>query len=390
VARVILKANRKPRIEAGHPWVFASEIESAQGSYAGGDIVEVANHSGRFIGKGYINDASAITVRLLTNQDEEIDERFFRSRIEKAIRYREMVVKDTDSYRLINAEADFLPALIVDRYANYLVVQILSLGMERWKETIVRLLIELVQPAGIYERSDVPVRRLEGLEEKKGFLKGPFDTKVTATIDGVSLRADVAEGQKTGLFLDQRENYRALESLSTGREVLNCFSYVGGFGLFALSYGAGSVLHIDISERAIEGARENSARNDFEMRSAFRTGNAFDELRGIVESGRRFDMVVLDPPAFVKDRKSLNSALGGYKEINLRGMKLLREGGVLVTCSCSHHLRRDEFEEMLRSAAYDAKRKVRLIKALSQASDHPTLLAAKETDYLKCLILEVI
>ena len=387
--RVKLKPKRKPRIEAGHPWVFANEIESVQGDHHGGDIVEVVNHSGHFIGKGYINETSTITVRLLTYQDEEIDSEFFRRRLERAIRYRQMVVRNTDAYRLINAESDFLPALIVDRYADYLVVQILSLGMERWKETIVESLIELVRPAGIYERSDVPVRRREGLEERKGFLTDPFDTKVIVNMEGIDLRVDLEEGQKTGLFLDQRGNYGELRDISQGKEVLDCFSYAGGFGLFSLHYGAEDVLHLDISQKALQHARENSARNGFQMRSAFRSGNAFNELRSLVESGRRFDMVVLDPPAFVKDRKSLSSALGGYKEINLRGMRLLREGGILVTCSCSHHLRREEFEEMLRSAARDAKRRVRLIKALGGASDHPVLLAAKETDYLKCFILQL-
>ena len=389
MARVVLKPNRKPRVEAGHPWVFANEIESVQGSYTGGDIVEVANQNGHLIGKGYINDASTITVRLLTYRDEEIDKEFFRRRIEKAIHYREMAVKDTDAYRLINAEADYLPALIVDKYADYLVVQLLSLGIERWKETIVELLIELVQPKGIYERSDVPVRRREGLEEKKGFLTDPFDTEIIVVMNGLRLGVDLAHGQKTGLFLDQRENYRVLQNFSIGRKVLNCFSYTGGFGLFALHYGAEEVLHIDSSERALEGASANSERNDFTMRSAFREGNAFDELRGLLAGGRRFDMVVLDPPAFVKNRKTLHSALGGYKEINLRAIRLLEHGGILVTCSCSHHLNREEFDEMLRSAAHDAKRRVRLIKALGGASDHPVLIAAKETDYLKCSILEV-
>ncbi|PRR69935.1 class I SAM-dependent rRNA methyltransferase [Neomoorella humiferrea] len=393
MARVQLRRGEEGRLQRGHPWVYRTEIASIHGTYTPGDIVAVEDYRGRFIGRGYINPASMITVRILTNdRDEKIDKVFWRRRLTAAVDYRRRVLAGagTDAYRVVFGEADFLPGLIVDKFGPYLVVQTLALGIDRFKETLVEILDELLQPEGIYERNDAPVRELEGLELRSGFLKGPFDPQVIIQENGLKFYVDLAAGQKTGYFLDQRENRAALQSLVKGARVLDCFCHTGGFSVHAAHYGAREVLGLDISPEAIAMARRNAVLNGFGNLCSFEEANVFDALREFERRKERFDVVILDPPAFVKARKALEGAIRGYKEINLRAMKLLSPGGFLVTCSCSYHMPEDLFLEVIQSAAMDARRRLRLLARRGQALDHPVLLGYDESRYLKCLLLEII
>jgi len=390
LAVVKLTHARQHRVLLGHPWVYRSEVQDVHGHYRPGDVVEVVDHRGRFVGRGYINPASQIMVRLLTrHQQEPIDREFFRRRIRAALDYRRRVVRDTDACRLIYAEADFLPALIVDKFGDYLCVQTLALGIDVHKATLVELLDEMLSPAGIYERNDVSVRELEGLPLKTGFLKGSFDPLVEIKENGLTFLVDLAGGQKTGYFLDQRENRLALRGLAEGARVLDCFCHTGTFSVYAAFFGATSVLGIDISAEALETARRNAARNGLEKICTFREGNAFDELRAMDRAGERFDLIILDPPAFTKSKETVEGAVRGYKEINLRAMKLLPPGGFLVTCSCSYHMQEELFLEVLMDAARDTGRQLRLVELRRQAKDHPVLPASPETHYLKCAVLQV-
>lgn len=389
MAKVILKGKKNERIEKGHPWVYSTEILSIKGNYKPGDIVEVYLENGKFLGKGYINPKSQITVRFLTkNKDEEIDREFFKNRIVKALNYRKQL-NYGESYRLIYAEADFLPALIVDKFNNTLVIQTLSLGMEKYKNIIVDILLELLSPECVYERNDAPVRELEGLELKKGVLYGELPEKIIIEENGIQYYVDVVEGQKTGFFFDQRENRKAIEPFVKGKEILECFCYTGSFALNAAKYGANNILAYDYSDEAISLARENAKLNGLQDNIKFEVGNAFDILRKFYNDKKKFDVVILDPPAFVKSKKALEGAIRGYKEINLRGMKLLKPGGYLITSSCSHHVKDELFFEIIMSAAYDAKVTMRIIEKRSQAKDHPVLAASEETSYLKFYILEI-
>ncbi|SHE53137.1 SAM-dependent methyltransferase [Desulfofundulus australicus DSM 11792] len=387
---VKLTRRRYHRVLLGHPWVYRTEVEDIQGDFNPGDVVEVVDYRGRFVGRGYINPASQIIVRLLTREKgEKIDREFFRRRLMSAIDYRRRVVRHSNACRLVFAEADFLPALIVDRFGDYLSLQTLALGIDLYKETIVELLDELLNPAGIYERNDVSVRELEGLPLRTGFLKGPFNPVVEIEENGLRFLVDLAGGQKTGYFLDQRENRLALEGLARDARVLDCFCHTGTFSVYAARFGAREVLGIDVAGDALEMARENAARNGFDRVCTFREGNAFDELRDLDRAGERFELIILDPPAFTKSREALEGAIRGYKEINLRAMKLLPAGGFLVTCSCSYHMTESLFMEVLLDAARDVKRQLRLVEMRRQARDHPMLLASPETYYLKCFILQV-
>ncbi|WP_027356525.1 class I SAM-dependent rRNA methyltransferase [Desulfofundulus thermocisternus] len=390
MAVVKLTRRRYHRVLLGHPWVYRTEVEDIQGDFNPGDVVEVVDYRGRFVGRGYINPASQIIVRLLTREKgEKIDREFFRRRLMSAIDYRRRVVRHSNACRLVFAEADFLPALIVDRFGDYLSLQTLALGIDLYKETIVELLDELLNPAGIYERNDVSVRELEGLPLRTGFLKGPFNPVVEIEENGLRFLVDLAGGQKTGYFLDQRENRLALEGLARDARVLDCFCHTGTFSVYAARFGAREVLGIDVAGDALEMARENAARNGFDRVCTFREGNAFDELRDLDRAGERFDLIILDPPAFTKSREALEGAIRGYKEINLRAMKLLPAGGFLVTCSCSYHMTESLFMEVLLDAARDVKRQLRLVEMRRQARDHPMLLASPETYYLKCFVLQV-
>lgn len=390
MTEVILVQGRQKRVAGGHPWVYQTEVAEIKGDYQPGDIVEVLDFRGRWLGRGYINPASQILIRIMTrDREEQIDENFFRRRIRSAWDYRRRVVRDTDAFRVIFGEADFLPALIVDKFGDYLSVQTLALGIDIHKEIIVKILQEVIQPQGMYERNDVSVRALEGLALQTGFIGTPFDPVVQIHENGLTFQVDLAGGQKTGYFLDQRENRMTLAGLVREARVLDCFCHTGTFALYAAKYGARSVLGIDIAAPAVEMARVNAALNACTDCCTFREGNSFDELRNMEKSGEKFDVIVLDPPAFTKSRKALKGAIRGYKEINLRGMKLLPPGGFLITCSCSYHMTEDLFLEVIMEAARDVGRQLRLVELRRQAKDHPMLLAAPETHYLKCVVLQV-
>ncbi|MFZ5898996.1 MAG: class I SAM-dependent rRNA methyltransferase [Bacillota bacterium] len=387
---VRLTAGRPHRVLAGHPWVYRTEVTEIPRDLKSGAIVDVLDDRGRFVGRGYANPASQIFVRILTRvKDEKVDRTFFRRRLETAIAYREMFVRDTTAYRLVNAEADFLPGLIVDRYGDYLVVQTLALGIARCQDLLVDLLEELLRPKGIYERNDVSVRSLEGLEQVKGLLRGTLEKPVVVEENGIKLVIDIEDGQKTGFFLDHRENRMAIRSLVKGARVLDCFCYAGGFAVNAAVAGAREVVCVDISAQALALAREHGRINNVEERMAFREGNGFDILRDLAAEGERFDVVILDPPSFTKSKSAVEGALRGYKEINLRALKLIPPGGFLVTCSCSYHVTEDLFTAVVAEAAMDAGRQLRLVEFRRQAKDHPMLLSTPETYYLKCGIFQV-
>ncbi|MCI0409482.1 MAG: class I SAM-dependent rRNA methyltransferase, partial [Acidobacteria bacterium] len=390
MTRVTLHKGRERRPLAGHPWIYQGEIQWVEKDPAPGELVEVRDARDRFVGRGYINPRSQISVRLLTWQDEAIDEAFMRRRVQSAIDLRKRCVADVQGYRVIFGEADLLPGLIVDRYGDILVVQFLTAGIEALSGLIVSVLLDLLRPSGIYARNDAPARELERLQRTAGFLHGQFDTLLQISEGGVRFWVDVAAGQKTGLFLDQRENRLRLRAFAEGREALDAFCYTGGFGLHAAVAGARSVLGIELSKDAAALAVKNAELNGLGETIQVVEGNAFDELRSMDREGRRFDLIVLDPPAFTKGKEALDSALRGYKEINLRAMKLLREEGILVTCSCSYHLSTELFREMLVEAAADAHRRFRLVEFRRQAQDHPVLLSVRETSYLKCAILEAL
>ncbi len=381
---------RQKRVLEGHPWIFRSDIDSAGSGCQPGDVVAVVDHRGRWIGKGYYNPVSQIAVRMLTYEDEPVDEAFFQRRIEAAWERRRRLLEDSSSCRVVFGEADSLPALIVDKFSDVLVIQTLALGIDRWKPVIAAILREVLQPRGIYERNDVPVRELEGLEQQTGVLWGEVPGPVAMVENGLRFLVDVREGQKTGHFFDQRDNRRAVRPLAAGVRVLDAFCHTGGFALNAAAGGALQVSAVDSSGVAVQQARDNALANGLADRCLFKEGNAFDELRELVQHRERFGLVVLDPPAFAKNRASLEGALRGYKEINLRALKLLGPGGYLVTCSCSQHLSEDLFTAVLREAAFDAGRRLRLVDRRGQALDHPMLLAAAETSYLKCLVLQVL
>lgn len=388
--KVFLRKGAQHRVESGHPWVFQSELDYIDGEFEPGDIVDVYNSRQRFIGRGYINPRSQIIIRILTRQQEPINRDFFKRRIQTAWQYRQRFLSEPEYCRLVYGEADFLPALIVDKFGKYMVIQTLALGIDIHKETIISVLEELFAPEGIYERNDVPVRKLEGMDMRKGYLKGSFPTELIVNENGIPFYADVEKGQKTGFFYDQRENRRFLEPIVKGAEVLDCFCHTGSFAIHSALYGAKSVHSIDISEEAVVLAKKNAEMNGVSERCNFEVANAFDALRSLTEEQRQYDVVILDPPAFTKSRDSIEGAARGYKEINLRGLKLTRPGGFLVTCSCSYHMDRDLFKAVVVDAARDAKRVVREVEYRTQAKDHPILPAAPETNYLKFLVLQVV
>ena len=385
-----LSRGRDARVLAGHPWVYRNEIARVEGQGEPGAVAQVLDGRGRFLGQAMVNLRSQIAGRLLTRAEEPIDGAFFARRVREAVGRCGRSVNGPDACRLIFGEADHLPGLIVDRYGDLLVIQILTAGMERVRDAILAALRDAIQPRAIYERNDASPRKLEGLELRKGFAWGEGETGLWILEGELSFFVEVAEGQKTGFFLDQRENRQAVKGLAAGRDVLDCFCYSGGFTLSAAAGGATSVMGIDLSEEAIAWAERSAERNGLSSRCTFMIANAFDALRAFDREDRRFGLVILDPPAFTKGKQALEGALRGYKEINLRAMKLLAPGGVLMTCSCSYHLDPPTFLEMLRAAAADAHREFHLRELRTQAADHPILLAARETQYLKCAILEAL
>jgi len=388
MTKVFLKRKIAQRIANGHPWIFGNEIEKIVGDVTAGDIVDVFFSDEKFAGRGYINPKSQIAVRLLTRKKEAINEAFFYEKISRAWEYRKKIGY-TENCRLIFGEADELPALIIDKFNDYFVIQTLSLGIDKWKPAIVTALQSLFNPKGIYERNDVPVRELEGLDQRKGFLSEPFDTNIIINENGLQFYVDIENGQKSGYFLDQRDNRAAIQNIVKGAEVLGAFTYTGTFEIHAAHYGAKSVLGLDISANAVEQANKNAALNGLADICKFQTMNAFDALKNWTKEGRQYDVVMLDPPAFTKSREHIAKAVAGYKEINLRGMKLLRNGGFLVTSSCTNLVPPDLFLHTIEAAAKDAKKKLRQVVFHAQASDHPIVWGLENTNYLKFLIAEV-
>jgi len=387
-AKVILKAGKEKRVYTYHPWVFRSDIDRIDGNYLPGDIVDIFSARGRFLARGFYNPNSQIALRILTYRDESIDREFIFRRVHEAIEYRRTFA-DLKSCRLIFAESDRLPALIVDAFGDVLVLQCLSLGMERFKQDIVDALVTEMKPMGIWERNDVPVRRLEGLEMCTGLLYGEVPDKVEMTENGVRFLVDVKEGQKTGFFLDQKENRASIAPYVKGKTVLDCFTHTGSFALHAGKFGAKKVTGIDISEYACLFAQENARLNGLEDRVGFVTANAFDLLAAESREGKKYDVIILDPPAFTKTRSAVESAIRGYKEINLRAMKMIETGGYLITCSCSQHVLPELFRDMVLDAAHDAHVLLRQVEFRTQGKDHPILPYARETEYLKCGIYQV-
>ena len=388
MTKVYLRKKIAPRIANGHPWIYGNEVERIDGTVEGGEVVEVCYGDGKFAGKGYINPKSQILVRLLTRKQEPINDLFFHNRILQAWQYRQKIGY-TENCRLVFGEADQLPALIIDKFNDYFVIQTLSLGMDKWKTAIVQSLQTIFSPKGIYERNDVPVRELEGLAQQKGFLTDPFDTNIIIHENGLQFYVDIENGQKTGYFLDQQDNRRAIQHIVKDAEVLGVFTYTGTFEIHAAKYGAASVLGLDISGQAVALANKNAALNGLENICRFEAVNAFDVLKQWGKDGRQYDVVMLDPPAFTKSRENIQKALTGYKEINLRGMKLIRNGGFLVTSSCTNLVTPDQFFQTIEMAAKDARKKIRQVTFQQQASDHPIIWGMENTNYLKFLIIEV-
>jgi 23S rRNA (cytosine1962-C5)-methyltransferase len=386
--RAVLVRRRPPRIERGHPWVYRTEIARVEGSPGPGDVLAIADADGRVLGHGYYNQESMIAVRILQRGPEPPTDGLWLERVEAARALRERLMPGAVSLRVVNAEGDDLPGLVVDRFGDYLVVESLSLGVEMRLPTIVDALRQTYAPKGIYLRADAAVRRLEGLDDaSRPLLGGEPPTLVEIEEEGVHYGVDVRAGQKTGHFFDQRLNRLEAGRLLDGAEVLDAFSHTGGFGLQALRHGARRVVFLDSSAAALERARENAAQNGVLERSEFVEANAFDVLRNWAREGRRFDAVVLDPPAFAKSRAALEPALRGYGEINLRGMRLVRPGGILVSASCSQPVSRDAFVEILMKSAGDNRRTARLVALRGPAPDHPSLIAQPQGDYLKCAFL---
>jgi 23S rRNA (cytosine1962-C5)-methyltransferase len=388
MTKVYLNKKINPRIALGHPWIYNNEVDRIAGPIEPGDIVEVYFFDGQLAGRGYINPNSQIIIRLLTRKREEIDAPFFYEKIKTAWAYRQQLGY-TENCRLVFGEADGLPALIIDKFNDYFVLQTLSLGIDIWKPSIVDALQKIFTPKGIYERNDVPVRELEGLTQVKDFLTAPFPTEIIIKENDLQFYVNIETGQKTGYFLDQQDNRRAIKDIVKGADVLGAFTYTGTFEIHAAHYGAKSVLGIDISEGAVAQANKNAALNKLDHIVKFEAMNAFDVLKKWGKEGRKYDVVMLDPPAFTKSRNNIDKAVTGYKEINLRGMQMLRNGGFLVTSSCTNLVSPELFLETIQMAAWDAKKRIRQVTYQSQSSDHPIIWGMENTHYLKFLIVEV-
>lgn len=389
---IFLNKKISRRVELGHPWIFANEVNTGKALDAAakaGEVVNIFTHDKKFVGKGYVNPKSQIMVRLLTRDKEEmIDEAFFLKRIEAAWQYRQKIGY-IENCRLVFGEADDMPQLIIDKFNDYFVVQTLALGMDIWKPAIVNALKHIFKPKGIYERNDVPVRELEGMQQQKGFLSEPFDTNIVITENGIKFNVDIANGQKTGFFLDQQDNRLAIRHIVKDADVLGAFCYTGSFELSAGYFKARSVLGLDISQAAIDMCNKNAALNGLAHICRFECVNAFDVLKEWAKEGKQWDVVMLDPPSFTKSRATINKAIAGYKEINLRGMKLVKPGGFLVTSSCTNLVQPQVFLNIIEMAAYDAKRKIRQVLFNSQSADHPVIPGQENTQYLKFLIVQV-
>lgn len=391
---VTLKKGEGRTLKSGGMWVYDNEIDSVSGEFQNGQIVSVQDFDGYFMGYGFINTRSRIAVRLMSRRREHpVDDALLRRRLQNAWEYRK-AVGDTSCCRLVFGEADFLPGIVIDKFSDVLVVESLALGIDLLKPRILAILKEILAAdgvliRGVYERSDARVRLHEGMERTKGFLGEPFDTKVEITENGVRYYVDVKDGQKTGFFLDQKYNRAAVARLCPGKRVLDCFTHTGSFALNAGMAGADSVLGVDASETAIAQAQENARLNHLEKRVQFQCADVFELLPELERRGERFDVVILDPPAFTKSRNSVKNAVKGYREINLRGIRLVKDGGFLATCSCSHFMEPELFAKTIREAARGAHRRLRQAEFRTQASDHPILWAADESYYLKFYIFQV-
>lgn len=395
MATIKLKKGEGRTIKAGGAWIFDNEIAEVIGEYTNGDLVTVVDFDDYCMGTGFINDNSKIRVRMMSRKkDQVIDRAFLDMRVRDAWEYRKKTV-DTSSCRVIFGEADFLPGLVVDKFADVLVVQSLALGIDRMKETIIELLIAAMEEDGIkirgvYERSDAKVRTQEGMERIKGFLSEPFDTKVEIVENGVKYIVDVEDGQKTGFFLDQKYNRLAIQRICKGAKVLDCFTHTGSFALNAGVGGAASVLGVDASMLGVNQATENAKLNGIEDRVKFICADVFDLLPELEEKGEKYDVVILDPPAFTKSRNSVKNAIRGYREINLRGLKLVKDGGYLATCSCSHFMTPELFTQTIGQAAKNVHKRLKQVEYRQQSPDHPILWAADESYYLKFYIFQVV
>jgi len=385
--KIYLKRGRERRIQGGHPWAYRGEIWKTEGTLEGGEEVKILDYRGKFLGRGFANPKSIIAARVLSHEDEDLDEQFLLKRLRRAKRRRDTLRLDSNAMRLVFSEADYLPGLIVDRYDDNIVIQFLTLGMDLRKKTIVDLIDTVFSPRTMFERSDVRAREHEGLEKVKGNLKGTLPQDIEVTMGGLKYSVDAVNGQKTGLFLDQRENAILAGSCMDGADVLDCFSYSGSFGMQALKNGAKHATFVEISEDATRFTKKNLEMNGHLGKATLITSNAFDRLKEYDRSGTTFDMVILDPPSFTRSKKSLEGARRGYKEINLRGIRILRPGGLLITSTCSQHLPHDLFEDIIREAALDARVSAQLLSCRGQAEDHPILLEVPETRYLCCIFL---
>ena len=387
--KIYLKPLEEIRINEGHPWVFGNEVDHFEGTIISGEIAHVFDSKGHFIGKGYLNTSSKILVRILSrNEDEMIDESFFKNKIRVSNQSR-LDMGYENSYRVLFGEADGIPGLIVDKYGEYLSIQILSLGIDQRKDMFVKILVDLFNPVGIYERSDVPVRKKEGLPVTKGILYGQVPDKVGIIENDLKMEIDIINGQKTGSFLDQQDNHKAVKPYVNHRNVLDCFAHIGGFGLHAAYYGAHHVTCVDSSEPAIEAIRKNAQLNGFNNVDVL-CDDVFKLLRQKNELGERYDVIILDPPAFAKKQDDIRKAYNGYKEINIQAMKLIQKGGYLISCSCSHYMSPSLFLEMLMESARDAKRVAQMVEFRIQSKDHPALLGSDESLYLKCVFLRIL
>ena len=394
-AIVTLKKGEGRTIKAGGAWIFDNEIDTITGRFKNGEVVTVHDFDGYPMGKGFINQNSKIRVRMMTRKaDQEIDSAFLKMRVKNAWEYRKTTV-DTSSCRIIFGEADFLPGLVIDKYEDVLVVECLALGMEQFKETIVNFLKDIlaedgIKIRGVYERSDANERTKEGLSKVKGFIGDEFDTNVEIVENGVHYMVDVANGQKTGFFLDQKYNRLAMQRICKGKKVLDCFTHMGTFALNAGIAGAADVTGLDISEYAVSQAEANARLNHLENTVHFRQANVLDELPKLAQAGEKYDVVILDPPAFTKSREATKNAIKGYREINMKGLKLVKDGGYLATCSCSHFMTQDLLAKTVKEAAKATHKRLRQVEFRTQAPDHPILWAADESYYLKFFIFQVV
>ena len=390
-----MKKGEGRTIKAGGAWIYDNEISKIEGEFENGDIVEVHDFDGYFMGQGFINTNSKLTVRMLSRRkDAVIDEAFMEQRVRDAWNYRKEVI-DTSSCRVIFGEADFLPGIVIDKFSDVLVVESLALGIDKWKLVIIDTLKKVlkedgIEIRGVYERSDAKVRLKEGMEPSKGFIGEPFDTKVEIVENGVHYMVDVEDGQKTGFFLDQKNNRASIHKLCKGKKVLDCFTHTGSFALNAGIAGAVSVLGVDASQLAVDQATENATLNHLENTVKFQCADVFELLPEFEAKGEKYDVVILDPPAFTKSRNSIKQAVKGYREINVRGMKLVKNGGYLCTCSCSHFMDPELFAKTIREAAVGAHKRLRQVEFRTQGPDHPILWAADSSYYLKFYVFQVV